>query len=131
MTFKFRGSVQLFNENWWGSSKIGLADILQQDNEEAWSRERDPQTGMGWAPRKQPTGDWPILRRSGTMQDKVKIRPIGIGLFATKTTNYGPFHMSGTRRMTARPWLGIPMSSIPKMESVVKKAIIRGRTLRF
>lgn len=131
MSFKFSGSVQLFNPNWWGSSKNPMADILQQDNEEAWSRERDPQTGKGWAPRKQPTGGWPILRKTGTMQDKVKIRPVAPGIFATKTTSYGPFHMSGTSRMVARPWLGVPETSMPKLTAVVKKAIIKGRTLRF
>ncbi len=131
MNITFKGSVPLFNENWWNSSKNPIADILQQDNEEAWSRERDPQTGKGWAPRKQPTGGWPILRKSGKMQDKVKIRPVGVGIFATKTTSYGPFHMTGTSRMVARPWLGVPETSVPKMTSVVKKAILRGKTLRF
>ncbi len=131
MTFKFKGSVQLFNENWWASSKSPIADVLQQDNEEAWSRERDPQTGQGWKPRKQPTGGWPILRKSGKMQDMVKIRAVGAGVFSTKTTSYGPFHMTGTSRMAARPWLGVPQSSMPKMTMVAKKAILKGKTLRF
>jgi phage gpG-like protein len=127
----FKGSAQLFNENWWASSKMPIADILQQDNEESWSRERDPQTGQGWMARKTPTGTWPILRKTGTMQDRVKIKPVGVGLFATKTTNYGPFHMSGTSRMTARPWLGVPAMSMPKITVSVKKAIVKGKTLRF
>lgn len=131
MNIKFRGSVQLFNENWWGPSKNPIADILQQDNEEAWSRERDPQTGSGWAPRKQPTGSWPILRRTGEMQDRTKIKPAGVGLFSARTVSYGPFHMTGTRNMVARPWLGVPMQSMPKITQVVKKSVIRGRTLRF
>lgn len=131
MSFKFKGSVQLFNEKWWTSSKNPMADILQQDNEEAWSREKDPQTGQGWAPRKKPTGDWPLLRKSGKMQDKVKIKPVETGIFSTKTTSYGPFHMTGTSRMVARPWLGVPQSSIPKMTDVVKKAVLKGKTLRF
>lgn len=131
MNITFKGSVPLLNPNWWNSSKNPIADILQQDNEEAWSREKDPTTGMGWQARKKPTGEWPILRRSGKMQDKVKIRPVGPGLFATKTTSYGPFHMAGTSRMVARPWLGVPSSSVPKMTQVVKRAVLRGKTLRF
>lgn len=131
MNITFKGSVPLFNENWWNSSKNPIADILQQDNEEAWSREKDPTTGKGWQARKKPTGDWPILRKSGKMQDKVKIRPVAPGIFATKTTSYGPFHMTGTSRMVARPWLGVPSSSVPKMTLVVKKAVLKGKTLRF
>ena len=131
MNITFKGSVQFFNENWWKYSKNPIADILQQDNEEAWSRERDPQTGQGWAPRKEPTGAWPILRKTGRMQDKVRIRPQGVGLFATKTTNYGPYHMSGTSRMVARPWLGVPSTSMPKITMSVKKAVAKGKTLRF
>lgn len=131
MKISFKGSVPQFNANWWNPSKYALARILQEYNEEAWSRERDPTTGLGWKARKDPKGSWPILRRSGKMQDKVKIRPVAVGIFATRTTSYGPFHMTGTSRMPARPWLGIPSTAIPEMTSVVRSAILKGKTLRF
>lgn len=131
MNIKIRGSAQLFNENWWASSKGPIAEILQEDNEVSWMYEADPQTGKSWEPRRDSSGSWPILRKTGKMQDKVKIRPTGVGLFATKTTNYGPFHMTGTSRMVARPWLGVPMMSMPKINESIKKAILKGKTLRF
>lgn len=127
----FKLQVPTFNEDWWGSSKNAIARILQEDNEAAWVQERDPQTGNAWAPRKQPTGGWPILRKTGKMQDKVKIRPVAIGVFATTTTSYGPYHMTGTKRMPARPWLGIPSKSMPRIETAVAEAILRGRPRKF
>jgi phage gpG-like protein len=127
----FKLQVPTFNEDWWGVSKNKIARILQEDNEESWARERDPQTGNAWAPRKQPTGGWPILRKSGRMQDKVRIRPVAFGVFATVTTSYGPYHMTGTSRMPARPWLGVPNKSMPQIETAVADAIFRGRPRRF
>lgn len=131
MNITFRGRVDLFNANWWAKAKNEMADVLQQDNEEAWSRERDPQTGAAWAPRKQPTGAWPILRRTGTMQDMVRIKPAGLGIFSTRTTRYGPFHMAGTQRMVARPWLGVPDQSMPKLTAAATRAAAKGKSLRF
>ena len=131
MNITVKGYVQLFNTNWWASSKNPIADILQLDNEEAWGQQQDPQTGQPWTPRKAPTGPWPILRKTGKMQDKVRIRPVDVGIFATKTTSYGPYHMSGTSRMAARPWLGVPLTSMPKITASVRKAVIKGKTLRF
>ena len=137
----FRGTFSTFNENWWAGSRNEIASILQQDNEEAWSRERDPQTGQGWAPLSPGYKAWkdknyggrPILRLTGRMQDRTRIRPTGgVGLFSARSVaDYGIYHMTGTRFMPARPWLGVPMMSMPKITSSVARAIARGRTIRF
>jgi len=141
VSINFRGSAQLFNENWWGGSRNEIADILQQDNELAWSQQRDPQITTGWAPLSAKYGAWkaknygglPILRLTGKMQDGTRIRPAqGVGLFSARMgTNYGMYHMTGTRFMPARPWLGVPMMSMPKITSSVARAIGRGPTMRF
>lgn len=137
----FSGRVSLFNENWWNSSRNEIASILQQDNEEAWSRERDPQEGTGWSPLSPRYQEWkdrnysgsPILRLTGRMQDGTRIRPAGgVGLFSARMgARYGIYHMTGTRFMPARPWLGVPTMSMPRITQSVARAICRGRTYRF
>jgi phage gpG-like protein len=141
MSISFRGSAQLFNENWWASSRNEIAQTLQQDNELAWSQQRDPQITTGWAPLSLNYKAWkdrnypgqPILRLTGKMQDDTKIKPDrGVGLFSARMgASYGRYHMTGTRYMPARPWLGVPMISMPKITTAVAKAINRSRTIRF
>lgn len=138
---KIKASVPQFNLNWWKSSKAELARTLQQDNELSWSQERDPQTGKGWAPlsaryrarKNMIAPGQPILRLTGKMLNTAKIRPgSSVGLFSARTkANYGIYHMTGTARMPARPWLGVPNLTVPKMESIVVKAIVKGRNKRI
>lgn len=128
---KFKLTVPTVNTNWWESSKNELARILQEDNQKDWASERDPSTGSKWAPRKQPTGNWPILRRTGAMQDRTRIKPAERGIFKAATVSYGPYHQFGTGRMVARPWLGVPDRSLPRAAEVIGKNIFRGRSRTF
>lgn len=128
MSFKFRLSVPKVNENWWQSSKNALDRIVEEYNQENWASETDPVDGSKWAPRKPPTGGWPILRKSGTMQDSTKFSNAGKMLFTAKTSvNYGGFHQSGTSKMPRRRWLGIGGDAVPRMEAEIAKHIFKGR----
>lgn len=128
---KFKLTVPQVNTNWWDPSKNKIASILLEENRTDWAAERDPDTGSKWAPRKQPTGQWPILRRTGAMQDRTRIKPAGVGIFKAATVSYGPFHQYGTSRMVARPWLGVPDRSLPRAAEVIAKSIFRGRSRTF
>lgn len=128
MILEIRYSVPDINLNWWASSRAEMARILQAENQRSWAAETNPNTGERWAPRKPPTGNWPILRRTGKMQDRVRVRPLGeIGIFSTKSVSYGPFHMTGTSRMAARPWLGVPDSALGPLAAAIAKHIFRTR----
>lgn len=125
---EFKLKATTFNENWWDSSKNKIAKVLEEENQKSWEGEREPNTGAKWAPRKQPTGTWPILRKSGSMFDKTKIKPSGgVGLFSAKTVSYGPFHQYGTSKMVARPWLGVPDGSLRPIADIIANSILRGR----
>lgn len=79
-------------------------------------------TGSPWAPRKQPTGGWPILTHFGPLRAAATGQGPGAvqetdGRTATVGVDTGVrvtpggvhsagFHQSGTSRMPARPWLG-------------------------
>ena len=137
----FKLSVPTLNENWWESSKNEIARIIREDNASAWREETDPQEGQKWAPLSSKYRDWkqksypgqPILRLTGRMQDRTRIYPEtarGI-LSARMGADYGRYHMTGTSKMPARPWLGIPSLSMPRVEDAVARAILRGRNLKF
>lgn len=138
---KFTLSVPTLNENWWESSRNEIARILQEDNRAAWGEEKDPQEGQKWAPLSARYKEWksqaypgqPILRLTGRMQDRTRIRPEQArGFFsATMGADYGRYHMTGTSKMPARPWLGIPVMSMPRVEAAVAKAILKGPNRRF
>lgn len=138
---KITASVPTFNQKWWESSRNELAKLLLEDNREMWSAEEDPQTNTKWAPLSSPyaaakSKKYPsatILRRNGFMQDRTKILPLNSrGIFLAKVgASYGRYHMTGTSRMPARPWLGIPSMSVPKMERVVAASILKGRTIHI
>lgn len=137
----FKLSVPTLNENWWESSRNEIARILQEDNRAAWGEEKDPQEGKKWAPLSARYREWksqaypgqPILRLTGRMQDRTRIRPEAArGIFSARMgADYGSYHMTGTSKMPARPWLGIPVMSMPRVEAAVAKAILRGRNRRF
>ena len=125
---KFKLTVPVVHEDWWKKSKSALNKIVEEYNRENWSSETDPVTGAGWAPRKPPTGGWPLLNRTGKMFGSTKFTAPGPMLFTAKVgVNYGGFHMSGTSKMPQRRWLGIGASLIPRMEKEIAQHIFKGR----
>lgn len=117
------------NLNWWASSKNELTKIVVDQHKESWGRQQDPVSLTPWSPRKSPTGSWPILRKTGRMQDTAKFRPIDTMVWSVRTTDYGPFHQSGTSKMPRRRWLGIGGNMINPMEKVIAKHIFKGKTV--
>lgn len=127
--FKFTLTVPKVNENWWATSKTKLQQIVEEYNKESWSKQQDPVDNTRWDPRKPPTGSWPILRKSGRMQDSTKFTSSGKMLFEAKTAvNYGSFHQNGTSKMPRRRWLGIGGDVTDKMAKVIAKNIFKGKT---
>lgn len=70
---------------------------------EGFVEERDPY-GNKWDPRKQPTGTWNLLDKSGQGIDQLRARGTSTSIRFT-TLAYMKYHLSGTHRMVARPWL--------------------------
>jgi len=129
-TLKFSLTTPKVNLKWWNSSRNELTDIIEKQNRESWGREEDPVTGAKWAPRKPPTGSWPLLRKTGLMQDTVKYsaRPSRPMVFLATTTDYGPFLQYGTRFMPQRRWVGIGPNITREFERVLAKYMFKGKT---
>ncbi len=129
MSIKFKLTVPKVNEQWWRSSKNELNKIVEEHNRDSWSAQKDPVTGSSWAPRKKPTGSWPLLKKSGKMLGSTKFKaPSQPMLFSAKTgVKYGKFHQEGTSKMPQRRWLGLGPQVTSKMAKVIAKHIFKGK----
>lgn len=67
--------------------------------------ERRAPDGTPWAPRKQPTGTWPLLEKSKEMRRSFKVIASASTLRILNAAPYLKFHQEGTSRMVARPVL--------------------------
>ena len=130
--FKIKGrGFDPVNERWWPATQKQWGAKLLQDNRKFWSQERDPDNGRPWKSlsplyekfKSKARPGQPILRYSGKMQDSAKIVPKGQGL-AVQTTPYGKYHQFGTSRLVARPWMGVPDSSMKSLTDLAWKNIL-------
>lgn len=120
-----------FNLNWWKPTQKQWAPVLLRSHIVPWRQEADPTTGRPWASltpkyalaklRKYP--GQPILRATGAMQDKAQILPKGEG-FEVKSTPYGVYHQFGTKKMVARPWMGVSDKSLLLLSPIAWKNIL-------
>lgn len=129
MGIKMRLTVPNVNLNWWQTSRNELTKIVTDYNKSMWSQQSDPVTLKPWAPRKPPTGSWPLLRKTGRMQDTAKIRAKNAApmLFKASTVYYGKYQQYGTSKMVARRWLGIGSRILDPMAAVIGKNIFKGK----
>ena len=122
-------TVPNVNIDWWKASKTQLNKLVEDYNKSSWAQQSDPVTLQPWAPRKQPTGSWPLLRKTGRMQDTTKFKTSADPMkFYAKTTNYGPYLQYGTSKMVARRWLGIGPAILNPMAAIIGKSIFKGKS---
>ncbi len=135
MKFKLTGlqRIHLNEDDWWKDSQKKIAKMLQQEHKEIWAREESPWTGEKWkelTPLYKKEKDikfpgQPILRATGKMQDKMKIRANNDGTFQVQTTSYGAAHQFGTDKLPQRAWVGIPEVAMPKIGDIVLGKIFK------
>ncbi len=99
--------------------------------DEGFERETDP-TGHPWAPRKPPTGGWPLLQKTLKMFKSFQVfeypRKIVVKNFALSKEGrpYPLFHQFGTRKMKARrmaPVRGLPSRWRAELDRAVARAL--------
>jgi phage gpG-like protein len=130
--FKFKGKgLRPMNLKWWPPTQKEWAPILMNEHKVDWRKQSDPTTGRPWASLTpqyaiEKAKTWPgqpILRASGAMQDGAKIVPSGDG-FNAIVRPYGVYHQFGTKKMVARPWLGLPDTALKKLPPIAWKHIL-------
>lgn len=127
---KGKGLVSM-NLGWWTPTRKEWTPVLHSMHPQFWAKESDPSTGKPWA-RLRPNykvykesryPGQPILKATGTMLDTMKIRSTK-DKFLVDTTNYGPYQQFGTKRMVARPWVGVPQVSMEPLSTIALKNIL-------
>ena len=122
------------NIRWWKPTKEEWAPMLLDDNVPSWRRQVDPTYGAPWAALSPAYAKWkqarypgqPILRASGLMQDLAFIYTRG-DRFIVKSTKYGGANQFGTRKMPARPWMGVPDISLKHIVPIAWRNILSRR----
>ena len=116
------------NLKWWKDSKKELDQIVEKHNRSSWGAQKDPVTGSKWEKRKEPTGSWPLLNKTGNMFGKTKFKsgkdPMS---FMAKTTDYAKFHQRGTSKMPQRRFLGVGSKVVDEMARVIGGHIFKGK----
>lgn len=92
------------------AAAVGAVSALENLIDERF-QDRAAPGGTPWAPRKPPTGTWPILEKTGRMRRSFKVMATSAQLKVLNSTEYLKFHQTGTSRMVARPVL--PNGELP------------------
>lgn len=132
-TFKFSwgDKEKLFSEKWWSATREEWLPMLLADNKKYWISQTTSQ-GIPWKPlspgykiwKSSRYGDTPMLRLSGKMQDTAEIKSWGDRIYVN-STELGPYHQFGTRRIPARPWMGVPDMSLERLPGLAWKNILK------
>lgn len=88
-------------------------------------RTRSPD-GEAWAPRVEPTGSWPLLDKTGKLRKS--IRSVRMGSAETHVGTdvpYAHFLQRGTKKMSARPILGVGAEDVGDIEKLIQAWVDR------
>lgn len=120
-----------FRYNWWSKAKEEWTPKLLIENRKNWPLEVDYR-GKPWKALSSAYASWksktfgnlPILRITGRMLDTASIDNRG-NKFFVRTNQIGVYHQFGTKAMPARPWMGIPDTSLIDLSRIAIKHILK------
>lgn len=73
-----------------------------------------------WADRADPEADWPILHKTGTLEESIYSDISGDEIRVNHGTDYGDYHQEGTSRMPSRSFLLIQDEDMDAIEQIVQ-----------
>ena len=119
------------NLNWWRPTKDEWVPVLIDDHPQFWKQQVDPTYKRPWASLSPKYAAWkqqrfpgqPTLKASGLMQESAYIFTQG-NRFLVRSTDYGAYNQFGTKRMPARPWMGVPDISLKQIVPIAWKNIL-------
>ena len=123
--FKMKLTVPVVNVDWWAKDKSKMLKLVEDYNKQNWAAQTDPVTQAGWAPRRPPTGSWPLLNKTGRMFGSTSFRASGpMEFYARVGVSYGKYLQYGTSKMVARRWLGLGEPVLKQMAELIAKSCI-------
>ena len=110
--------ADLLNENFLGDSTKELEEAFLEEMKKSWVREEDPGTGRGWKPRKT-GGSWPLLYKTGKLQETARIFFDKRGGFTARVQPYGVYQNFHRRMFAVNDQL------ISKFEEILCQKILK------
>jgi hypothetical protein len=130
ISIRFEGRFRPLKTNWWLPTKKEWAPTLMEDNREIWpkmvSADGKPWKSLSPSYQKWKTetfGPGPILEETGEMLNRASLNVRG-NKFVVVTNEEGVYNQFGTRKMPARPWMGVPNKSLNKLSELAVKHIL-------
>jgi phage gpG-like protein len=119
------------NTRWWTPTRKEWAPVLQDSQSEYWQQQTNSFNGQPWKPLTEKYAakksilypGAPILRATGAMQDTMTIQSTP-KKFHVHGVDYGKYHQFGTKRMSARPWVGFPEQTLGPLTELAWKNIL-------
>lgn len=102
-----------------------IRDEIEKMIDSQFDQRRSPE-GRPWAPRKPPTGSWPLLQKTGKMRRDYHVVAKTTGVTVTNNRPYASYHQTGTRYMPARkvaPDGALPASWSRPIDAAVATAL--------
>ena len=115
---RIKASFFQFNEGFLGDSKQSLEEAFLAQARERWKDEEDPK-GRNWKARKDPSGSWPILRKTGKLQETAKVFFNERTGFTAKVVPYGVF------QNRVRPLFGVDQQFINTARKILCRKILK------
>ena len=91
-----------------------IGRLLVESVRENFNQEGRP----SWEPRMEPTGGWPLLRKTGDLYNSITFQISGDDVTVDHGTAYGDYLDQGTSRMVARPFLVIQDEDADRIEQI-------------
>lgn len=99
-----------------GPALVDIGELLVDsvhDNFQAGGRP-DP-----WAERVEPTGDWPLLMKTGNLYNSIHADIGEDTVQVTSDVEYADFLDQGTSKMVARPFFLVAEEDVDKIENIL------------
>lgn len=112
-----------FNEKFFEDSIPEMERELLRELKSLWKKERDPD-GNPWKPRRQPTGSWPILYKTGKLQKTAEVSISKNGSMFARVVPYGVKHQFGLG-LPQRTMFGLPDNFMNKAGDILWKNLLK------
>ncbi|MGE5509940.1 MAG: phage virion morphogenesis protein [Bacteroidota bacterium] len=101
-----------------------LAETVRKQTLRRFATKTAP-SGAAWAPKKRPDG-YGLLVRTGRMRNSIASRISGMTAEIGTNVHYAKYHQFGTRKMVARPFMGINPADAIELQRVAERFLAAG-----
>jgi phage gpG-like protein len=102
-------------------STLPMADIAQLMVDSVHQNFLDEGRPNAWAPRVEPTGSWPLLRKTDTLYNSIYPTISGTEITVDAGEYYGSYLDQGTSKMVARPFLLLQGEDERRIEELIDR----------